>query len=154
MTAVGIDFGNRFCTIAVAQKNGIDVLLNEVSSRQNSTMVAFGDKERAIGESAATQHLRNLQNTITDVKLVLGRKPDEQDVVKELSSLPMRWATQDKELVFEVFSRGESKRFTPVQITSMILRKLKEITEKALDKPVKEVVVSVPGGGMTLNAGQ
>ena len=73
MSVVGIDFGSRNCTIAIAQRGGIDVIANEVSNRQtpyvpvigtlwrssdllfNRTMVCFGDKERYIGEPALTQ---------------------------------------------------------------------------------------------------
>ncbi len=67
MSVTGFDFGNSSCVIAVAQKGGIDVIMNEVSSRQTAygrillklicfrTMAAFGEKERYIGEAAATQ---------------------------------------------------------------------------------------------------
>lgn len=93
MSVVGIDFGTKNCTIAIAQRGGIDVIANEVSNRQtpyvdliifiiyvmhnslcspffnisphiSSTMVSFGEKERYIGEPSLTQVMRNIMHAM------------------------------------------------------------------------------------------
>jgi heat shock protein 4 len=55
MATVGFDFGTSVCVVAAAQKGGIDVLMNETSSRQTPAVVGFGDKQRYVGEAAAVQ---------------------------------------------------------------------------------------------------
>lgn len=146
MSVVGIDFGTQYCSIAAAQKGGVDVLTNEVSSRQTSCMVGFGEKERAIGESGLTQFQRNLQNTVTNVKRVLGHKWSDQDFQDELKHLYYRTVEKpDHSVGIEVMYGGENKQFTPTAISAMILQHLKETAEKALGKPCKDVVISVPG---------
>lgn len=146
MSVVGIDFGTQYCSIAAAQKGGVDVLTNEVSSRQTSCMVGFGEKERAIGESGLTQFQRNLQNTVANVKRVLGHKWTDQDFQDELKNLYYRtFEKPDHSVGIEVMYGGESKQFTPTAIAAMILQHLKETAEKGLGKPCKDVVISVPG---------
>lgn len=146
MSVVGIDFGSTNCTIAAAQKGGVDILTNDVSSRITPCMAAFGEKERAIGEAALTQHQRNIANTITDVKLLLGKKWDDEEVQSLAKSLPYKLVElPNKEIGVQVTYAFEKKVFTPVAITAMILQKLKEIAEKGVQKTVKDVVVSIPG---------
>jgi len=146
MSVVGFDFGNANCTIAVAQKGGIDVILNEVSSRQTPCMVSFGEKERYIGEPALSQYMRNIKNTIVNIKRILGRKWNEPELQEELKSLPFKAVQlENNEVGVEVMYCFEKKVFTPVQIVAMILQKLKQITEKATEKGCCDVVISVPG---------
>lgn len=90
MSVIGFDLGNINCTIAAAQKGGVDILTNEVSSRQTPAMVGFGEKERHLGEAAVTQHLRNIKNTITNIKRLLGRKWSEKEVQEEIARLPFK----------------------------------------------------------------
>ncbi|EDR29432.1 chaperone protein DNAK, putative [Entamoeba dispar SAW760] len=86
--AVGIDIGNRNITVAVVRKKGIDIVVNEVSNRQTPTFVSFNDKERAIGEAGFSLYLRNVKNTVVDVKRLIGRQYDCPDVQTELKELP------------------------------------------------------------------
>lgn len=145
MSVVGIDFGTQNCVIAVAQKGGIDVITNDVSRRQTPCMVAFTDRERCIGEAALTQYQRNIQNTIVNVKNLLGMTGTEADFQEEIKDLPFK-ITEDIQI--EVLHGGEPKKFTPVALAGMILQKLKEITDQAPQvegKAMKDVVISVPG---------
>jgi len=146
MSVVGFDFGNNSCVIAVAQKGGIDVIQNEVSSRQTATMVAFGEKERYLGEPAATQFLRNIKNTIVNVKRLIGRKFNEPEVQQELTNCPFKVVQlSDNNIGIEVMYAGEKRVFTPTTITAMVFQKLKDITEKSTEKPCTDVVISAPG---------
>jgi len=147
MSVVGFDFGTVNCVIAAAQKGGVDVLLNETSSRQTPSMVAFGEKERYLGESANAQFMRNIRNTITDIKRLIGRKWGEKDLQEELKRLSFKVVEMaDQELGVEVLYQGEQKVFSLVQVTAMLLQKLKLTAEAALTgRSCKDVVISVPG---------
>ncbi|ELP89264.1 heat shock 70 kDa protein, putative [Entamoeba invadens IP1] len=144
--AVGIDIGNRNITVAVVRKNGIDIVLNESSSRQTPTFVSFCDKERAIGEAGFGLYLRNVRNTITDVKRLLGRLYEDKDVQEELSELPYEAVKLEDGMVgLKVMLRGEEVVFRTEQIIAMLLVQVKKFTEEFTNDVFTECVISVPG---------
>ncbi|PRP79757.1 hypothetical protein PROFUN_12619 [Planoprotostelium fungivorum] len=146
MSVIGIDFGTQNITIAAAQKGGIDVLLNEVSSRQTPCMASFGEKERALGEPALTQFARNTKNTVINVKRLLGRNFDEEEMQEEIKSLPFKTNKNAAgEVGINVTYANQKREFDPTTVAAMILGKVKQIAEKATEKPCKDVVISVPG---------
>jgi heat shock protein 4 len=144
MSVVGIDFGSRNCTIAIAQRGGIDVIANEVSNRQTPTMIAFGEKERYIGEPALTQWMRYLKSTVTDVKRILGKKYSEKDVEIESKRAAYKMVEQDGKLAVQVMYCNEQQVFTTEALVAMILGKLKITAEAATQAKVHDVVISVP----------
>lgn len=86
MAVVGIDFGTLHSKIGVARHRGIDIITNEVSNRSTPSLVAFGPKQRAIGEAAKTQEISNFKNTIGSLKRLIGKTlndPDVKDVEKK-----------------------------------------------------------------------
>jgi len=147
MSVVGIDFGNSSITIAAAQRGGVDVLANEASNRQTPNMVGFGERERFMGEAAMTQYTRNLQNTVSNIKLLLGRKFNEPEIQEIAASSPVKLVElANHEIGIQVMYGGERKVFTPQQVMAMLLQKVKEIGEKGTEaKKVSDVVISVPG---------
>lgn len=146
MSVIGVDFGNTNIAIAAAQKGGVDVLANEASNRQTPNMVGFGEKERFMGEAAMTQYTRNIQNTVTNVKLLLGRKFDEPEIQEIIKTSPVKLVElPNKEIGIQVMYAGERKTFTPQQITAMMLQKVVEISEKGTTKKLNDLVISIPG---------
>eukprot|EP01090_Pellita_catalonica_P014731 TRINITY_DN3821_c0_g2_i1.p1 TRINITY_DN3821_c0_g2~~TRINITY_DN3821_c0_g2_i1.p1 ORF type:complete len:838 (+),score=232.47 TRINITY_DN3821_c0_g2_i1:70-2583(+) len=144
--SAGFDIGNKFMSIGVAQRGGVDIITNEVSKRQTSALVGFSDKRRFIGESARTQHTRNLKNTISQVKRLIGRTWDEKELQEELPFLPFTVKELNEGAIgIEVTYKGLKTTFSPEEIMGMLLRHLKNITEKAIKVPLREVVISVPG---------
>jgi len=109
-------------------------------------MVAFGEKERYLGDAALTQHLRNIKNTVTDVKRFIGRQFNDPSVQEEMKSLPLKFVElPNNEIGVQVFYQGEQKTFSLVSIAAMELQKLKDVAEKATSRPCVDVVISVPG---------
>eukprot|EP01116_Phalansterium_solitarium_P017318 TRINITY_DN4232_c0_g1_i2.p1 TRINITY_DN4232_c0_g1~~TRINITY_DN4232_c0_g1_i2.p1 ORF type:complete len:854 (+),score=362.08 TRINITY_DN4232_c0_g1_i2:164-2725(+) len=145
MSVVGIDFGTLNCTIAAAQKGGVDILADEVSSRQTPNMVGFTDKERVIGQAALTQYTRNPRNTLSNLKLLLGRRWSEREVHDELKRLPFKAVEMPGDAIgVQVMYGGETKVFSVVALVGMMLYKLRETAAAALNKEVRDVVISVP----------
>ncbi|BFU25794.1 heat shock protein 70, putative [Entamoeba histolytica HM-1:IMSS-B] len=144
--AVGIDIGNRNITVAVVRKKGIDIVVNEVSNRQTPTFVSFNDKERAIGEAGFSLYLRNVKNTVVDVKRLIGRQYDCPDVQTELKELPYQTVKlEDGMIGMKVMMRGEQKVFRPEQIIAMLLIQIKQFTEEYTKDIFTDCVISVPG---------
>lgn len=85
MSICGIDFGNLSVLIGMCSKGGVDVILNDASNRQTATMVSFQGKQRFIGDAAATIQKSNIKNTISCMKLLVGRRYEEEDVQRELA---------------------------------------------------------------------
>jgi len=90
MSVAGIDFGNLNLLIGQTSKGGVDVILNESSNRQTATAVSIQGKQRFIGDSGAALARSNIGNTITMMKLLVGRKFDDADVQREIAQLPYK----------------------------------------------------------------
>jgi len=145
MFVVGFDFGNKNCTIAVAQKGGVDVISNEVSNRLTPTLVSFGEKERYLGEPALTNHLRNIKNTITNIKRYIGKDFNDEQVQKEIKSEMFNYKEITNGSVgYDVNYLNEQHSFTSESVLGMLLGKLKRTTEAFVNNPVRDVVISVP----------
>lgn len=98
-----------------------------------------------IGDAAKNQVARNPTNTIYDAKRLIGRKFDEPLVQKDMKLWPFTVeAGPDKKPLLVVKYKGETKKFHPEEISSMVLVKMKEIAESYLKKDVKHAVVTVP----------
>ncbi|KAI1710338.1 hsp70 protein domain-containing protein [Ditylenchus destructor] len=145
MPVVGYDFGNLNGYIAVARQGGIDVLTNDYSLHATPSCVSFGRNIRTMGMGARQQVNTNFKNTVINFKHLLGRKfsdPITQLYKKfvpcEVVQLP------DDGIGLKVEYLGETKIFTPEQVTAAFLVKLKQITENNLGQPDNECVVSVP----------
>lgn len=85
------------------------------------------------------------QNTVFDVKRLIGRKFSDQTVQRDRKLLPYNIVEgKDGAPMIEVVVGGQNKRFTPEQISAMILEKMKTTAEAYLGKPVKHAVITVP----------
>ena len=144
-TPFGVDLGNNSTVIAVARNRGIDVVVNEVSNRATPTIVGFGQKARAIGESGKTQQTSNLKNTVTGLKRLLGLNANSPDLsIEQQYSTASLAANEQAETVAKVRYQGEQHEFTSLQLAAMYLNKLKLSTEKETKSTIKDVCLAVP----------
>ncbi len=142
---LGIDLGNLTSVLAVARNRGIDVIVNEVSNRSTPSLVAFGPKNRYIGESAKTQEISNLKNTIGSLKRLIGKSFDDPDVQIEQKYLNTKLINLNGSVAVNVvYIDGETHTFTATQLLAMYLNKLKEITKVEVKGPVDDTVLAVP----------
>ncbi|KAJ6551489.1 heat shock protein 70 family [Mycena capillaripes] len=146
MAVVGIDFGTLHSKIGVARHRGIDIITNEVSNRATPSLVAFGPKQRAIGEAAKTQETSNFRNTIGSLKRLIGRTLGDTDV-QEIEKKFINATLVDVQgtVGVEVNYVGEKQTFSSTQLVAMYLGKLRDIAAKELKAGVTDVVIAVPG---------
>jgi molecular chaperone DnaK (HSP70) len=128
-------------------KNGrVEICQNEQGNRITPSYAAFAsDGQRLIGEAAKNQAATNPDNTVFDVKRLIGRKYSDSSVQKDAKLFPFKvvQGTGDKPMV-QVQAGEEKKILAPEEVSAMILRKMKETAESFLGEPVQHAVVTVP----------
>ncbi|KAI9886203.1 MAG: Heat shock protein ssb1 [Watsoniomyces obsoletus] len=142
--AIGIDLGTTYSCVATYEGGPVDIIANEQGSFTTPSFVSFTDKERLIGEAAKNQATMNPRNTIFDIKRLIGRRFDDPTVKKDIESWPFKVVDQGGNPFVEVDYLGETKTFSPQEISSMILTKMKEVAETKLGKKVEKAVITVP----------
>ncbi|KAG2154424.1 heat shock protein 70 family [Suillus bovinus] len=145
MSVVGVDFGTLHSKIGVARNRGIDIIVNEVSNRATPSLVAFGPKQRSIGESAKTQETSNFKNTIGSLKRLIGRTLQDTDIEVEKKFLNATLVDVGGTIGVEVTYRGEKQIFSATQLVAMYFGKLRDITANELKTAVSDLVIAVPG---------
>ncbi|KTA96118.1 Heat shock protein SSB [Nakaseomyces glabratus] len=101
-------------------------------------------EERLIGDAAKNQAALNPKNTVFDAKRLIGRRFDEESVQNDMKTWPFKVVDVDGAPVIEVEYLGENKQFSPQEISSMVLTKMKEIAEAKIGKKVEKAVITVP----------
>ncbi|KAL8811379.1 MAG: hypothetical protein Q9200_001842 [Gallowayella weberi] len=144
MSVVGVDFGTQNTVIAVARNRGVDVITNEVSNRATPSLVGFGPKSRYLGETAKTQEISNLKNTVSSLKRLAGRSLDDPDIQIEKTFISAPLVDMKGQVGAEVTYLGNKEQFTATQLVSMFLSKVKATASAELKLPVSDIVISVP----------
>jgi len=137
---IGIDLGTTNSVVAVMEGGDPVVIPNAEGGRTTPSVVAFTkDGERLVGQIAKRQAVTNPQNTIFSIKRFMGRKISE--VQEEIKRVPYKIVAGQNDLaVVEV----QGKRYTPPEISAMILQKMKQTAEDYLGHKVEKAVVTVP----------
>merc|ERR1711966_230293 len=125
--AVGIDLGTTYSCVGIWQQERCEIIANDQGNRTTPSWVAFTDSERLIGDAAKNQAAMNPTNTVFDAKRLIGRKMDDQGLKDGLKHFPFKVQGKEgnKPHIYVEF-KGETKSFSPEEISSMILTKVKE----------------------------
>jgi len=137
---IGIDLGTTNSVVAVMEGSAPKVLINSSGSRLTPSVVGFTDKgERLVGQIARHQQVTNPENTVFSIKRFMGRRHSE--VSSEEKIVPYKITGAAEELV-KVDVRG--KKYTPPEVSAMILQDLKKTAEDYLGEKVTNAVITVP----------
>src|SRR5687767_6020995 len=137
---IGIDLGTTNSVVAVMEGGQPAVLVNQEGSRITPSIVAFTKEgERLVGQVAKRQAVTNPENTVFSIKRFVGRKFSE--VSDEQQRVPYHIVTADNG---DVWVEARGKKYSPPEVSAMVLQKLKQAAEDYLGEPVTDAVITVP----------
>ncbi len=137
---IGIDLGTTNSVVSVMEAGQPVVIPNQEGDRTTPSVVAFTEKgEILVGKVAKRQAITNPQNTVFSIKRFMGRKYPE--VNKEMETVPYKVVPAENG---DAWVEVRGKRYSPPEISAMVLRKLKEAAEAYLGEKVTEAVITVP----------
>merc|ERR1712216_600168 len=143
-TTVGIDLGTTYSCVGVYKNGKVEIIANDQGNRITPSWVAFTEEERLIGDAAKTQAAINPENTVFDVKRLIGRKYGDTTVQHDKKLLPYKIVDSGGKPYVEVLYKKEKKTYSPEEVSAMVLTKMKEVAEAFLGKEIKNAVVTVP----------
>src|SRR5579864_9221847 len=137
---IGIDLGTTNSVVSVMEGGQPTVIANQEGARTTPSVVAFTKSgERLVGQVAKRQAITNPENTVFSIKRFMGRRYDE--VSEEMKMVPYKVARGDNgDARVEIMG----KKYSPPEISAMILTKLKEAAESYLGEKVTQAVITVP----------
>ncbi len=139
---VGIDLGTTNSCIAYLESGKPVVIPNKEGARITPSVVAFlKSGERLVGQLAKRQMLLNPERTVFAVKRLMGRKYDSPEMNEAKKRLPYKLVPAENG---DVWVEIDGKRYSPPEISAMILMYLKECAEDYLGEPVEKAVITVP----------
>lgn len=141
---IGIDLGTTYSCVGVWKNRIVEIIPNEQGSRITPSVVAFTDEERLVGEAAKNQATKNPSGTLYDVKRLMGRNFHDKEVQHDAKYLPYTIVNHEGKAYLRTTFKGETKTYSPEQVSAMILEKMRDIAEKYLSKEIKHAVVTVP----------
>jgi L1 cell adhesion molecule like protein len=130
--------------VGIFREDRCDIIANDQGNRTTPSFVGFTDTERLIGDAAKNQVAMNPQNTVFDAKRLIGRKFADPEVQADMKHFPFKIIDKGGKPIIEVEFKGEKKTFTPEEISSMVLTKMRETAESYLGETVNNAVVTVP----------
>jgi molecular chaperone DnaK len=137
---IGIDLGTTNSAVAVIEVGQPTVIANQEGARTTPSVVAFTKTgERLVGQIAKRQAITNPANTIFSIKRFMGRRYDE--VNEEMKMVPYKVVRGDND---DVRVEISGKKYSPAEISAMILTKLKEAAEAYLGGKITQAVITVP----------
>ena len=139
---IGIDLGTTNSCVSFMDGKDPKVIENAEGSRTTPSMVAFADEgERLVGQAAKRQAVTNPENTLFAIKRLIGRRHDDDNAKKFAELMPYQVVPGENG---DAWVEANSEKFSPSQVSSFTLRKLKEDAESFLGGTVDQAVITVP----------
>ncbi|MHB0950088.1 MAG: molecular chaperone DnaK [Gemmatimonadaceae bacterium] len=137
---IGIDLGTTNSVVAVMEGGDPVVIPNAEGGRTTPSVVGFTkDGERLVGQVAKRQAVTNPQNTVFSIKRFMGRRSNE--VTEEVKRVPYRVVAGPNDMAM---AEVQGKRYSPPEISAMILQKMRQTAEDYLGQSVSKAVITVP----------
>ncbi len=138
---IGIDLGTTNSAFAYMVAGKPEVITNSEGDRTTPSVVAVTKKgDRLVGKVAQRQRVTNPKNTIYGIKRLIGRKYNDKEVQKDLDIMPYKIVEKGAGVAVEM----DDKKYTPEQISAMVLSKIKADAEAFLGEKVTEAIITVP----------
>ncbi|CAG8566812.1 17529_t:CDS:2 [Funneliformis caledonium] len=143
LVGLGIDLGSTYSCVGIWKNGRIEIIINDQGHRTTPSYVAFTETKRLISDAAKNQVNMNPYNTVFNVKRLIGRNFSDEVIQSDKHWL-FKIIEKNGKPYIQVRFKVEKKDFTPEEISSMILVKLKEIAEAYLGTKVNNAVITSP----------
>lgn len=146
-TVIGIDLGTTYSCVGVFKNGKVEIIANDQGNRITPSYVAFVDTdggERLVGDAAKNQATINPENTVFDVKRLIGRNYSDKSVQADKKLVPYGIVSDSNKPMVQVEIGGVKQKFAPEEVSAMILQKMKSTAETFLGEDIKDAVVTVP----------
>ncbi|MCK5491421.1 MAG: molecular chaperone DnaK, partial [Candidatus Pacebacteria bacterium] len=138
---IGIDLGTTNSAVAIIEAGEPKVLENKEGNRTTPSVVAINKSgERLVGLLAKRQSITNHENTVFSIKRLIGRSFEDKEIQKDAKLLPYKVIKANEGIKVKM---GD-KEYTPQEVSSMILQKMKADAEEKLGEKITEAVITVP----------
>ncbi|MBQ9620165.1 MAG: molecular chaperone DnaK, partial [Neisseriaceae bacterium] len=139
---IGIDLGTTNSCVSISEGGNTKVIENAEGARTTPSIVAYIDGgEVLVGAPAKRQAVTNAKNTIYAVKRLIGHKFEDQEVQRDISTMPFEIIRSQNG---DAWVKALDKELSPPQVSAEVLRKMKEAAEAYLGEKVTEAVITVP----------
>ena len=138
---IGIDLGTTNSCVAIMDGSQPRIIENAEGARTTPSIVAYTETERLVGQAAKRQAVTNAQNAVFAVKRLIGRRHDDPVILKDQKNMPYKIVNGGNGDAW-VEVRGE--KYSPAQVSAVILQKMKETAESYLGESVTQAVITVP----------
>ena len=138
---IGIDLGTTNSCVAIMDGSQPRVIENSEGARTTPSIVGFTDSERLVGQPAKRQAVTNPTNTVFAVKRLIGRRIGDAEVEKDKKLVPYSIVNGGNG---DAWVEVKGEKYSPAQISAVILQKMKETAESYLGETVTQAVITVP----------
>jgi len=142
--AIGIDLGTTYSCVGIFRNGAVDIIANDQGDRTTASYVSFQDNERLIGGSAKNVSTSNPENTVYEIKRLIGQNFDDPNLQRDMKLLPYKIVNDKGKPKVKVNYMNEDKLFSAEEISAMILTKMKDIAESYLGQKVTDCTITVP----------
>ncbi|KAJ1496260.1 luminal binding protein [Baffinella frigidus] len=143
-TTIGIDLGTTYSCVGVYKNGKVEIIANDQGNRITPSYVAYTGDERLVGDAAKNQAAINPENTVFDIKRLIGRAYSDKTVQHDKKLLPYEIVSVKGKPNVRVSYMGQQKTFSPEEVSAVILIKMKETAEGFLGRTLVNAVVTVP----------
>ena len=145
--AVGLDLGTTFSCIGVYKGGNVEIIPNKIGEKVTPSIVIIDNNFKIlVGEDTTNYLVKFWDNCIYEIKRLIGRKYSDIELKKEIKKLPFK-IIKDKEEdspIIEIQNSGIPMTYSPVEISSFIIKKMVQTAEKYLNTKITKLVITVP----------
>ncbi|XP_077966460.1 heat shock cognate 71 kDa protein-like [Styela clava] len=144
MPTIGIDLGTTNSCVATYRNGRVEIIANDRGNRVTPSYVSFNDEERLVGEAAKDEATSNCENTLCEIKRLIGRTYDDPIVQSDMQLWGFDVINDDNKPKIPVVYTNKRMIFCPEQISAIVLEEMKITAEAFLDETVTDAVITVP----------
>nr|XP_039268677.1 heat shock cognate 71 kDa protein-like [Styela clava] len=144
MPAIGIDLGTTNSCVAAFRNGRVEIIANDRGNRVTPSYISFTSNERLVGEAAKEEETTNYENTLCQIKRLIGRTYDDPAVQADMKLWGFTVINEDNKPKIPVIQCDKRNIFCPEQISAMVLEEMKNTAEALLGETVTDAVITVP----------